>query len=578
MKFFRLLLTFQLIALCALLSAQTLSVESFRLLENDLTANTYGTMERDQNGEVAALIRVVTPEKGFVFDGGMMGIVATKQDVGEILVYVPHGLQKITIKHEQLGILRDYYFPVPIEKARTYEMKLLSGRLKTVVDDQLSAQFVIFHVTPANATVTIDGVSHIAETDGNVTQLLSYGDHEYRVELPGYNTDAGTITVGSEKITKEIVLTSSKAKITLNCSMEEAEIWVNEQRYGQGSWTGELAAGMYMVEVKRDGYQTRNMAITVSENEERTYTVPEPIPVYGHIQVQSTPIDATIFIDDVEVGQTPHLQGNVQGGNHKVTVRKEGYLDYETYVLVEDSKVAQVSARLVQNGQVPAAGNASRRRQTDTQTETAVTEKTDDRLDINKLREDVVNIKVPNYKKSCFYLGGMYVPGKLAAYGAQLGFYVGNFNVQGELGFHERSIQGYWISLSTDLQDKTATYAYDWKFNYTASGVIGFGIGIGHTMRLTPQAGFSVTQLKSINDELFQKSGDKEAKNTFYAGAVAAFKLEWIPSKHLSLFAAPSYMLPLKEGEIADYLDKNDKSVSKYADGFKVSMGLNVVF
>ena len=256
----------------------------------------------------------------------------------------------------------------------------------------------------------------------------------------------------------------------------------------------------------------------------------------------------------------------------------EGYLDYETYVLVEDSKVAQVSARLVQNGQVPAAGNASRRRQTDTQTETAVTEKTDDRLDINKLREDVVNIKVPNYKKSCFYLGGMYVPGKLAAYGAQLGFYVGNFNVQGELGFHERSIQGYWISLSTDLQDKTATYAYDWKFNYTASGVIGFGIGMGRTMRLTPQAGFSVTQLKSINDELFQKSGDKEAKKTFYAGAVAAFKLEWIPSKHLSLFVAPGYMLPLKEGEIADYLDKNDKSVSKYADGFKVSMGLNVVF
>ena len=82
------------------------------MLENDLTANTYGSMMRDQNGEVAALIRVVTPEKGFVFDGGMMGIVGTKQDVGEILVYVPHGIQKITVKHEQLGILRDYYFPI----------------------------------------------------------------------------------------------------------------------------------------------------------------------------------------------------------------------------------------------------------------------------------------------------------------------------------------------------------------------------------------------------------------------------------------------------------------------------------
>ena len=36
--------------------AQTFSVESFKLLDNDMTANTYGTMEYDQNGDVAALI------------------------------------------------------------------------------------------------------------------------------------------------------------------------------------------------------------------------------------------------------------------------------------------------------------------------------------------------------------------------------------------------------------------------------------------------------------------------------------------------------------------------------------------
>ena len=44
--------------------SQSMSVESFRLLENDLTANTYGTMERDQNGDVVALIKVVTSETG----------------------------------------------------------------------------------------------------------------------------------------------------------------------------------------------------------------------------------------------------------------------------------------------------------------------------------------------------------------------------------------------------------------------------------------------------------------------------------------------------------------------------------
>ena len=66
------------------LSAQNISVKSFRLLETDLTANTAGTMKRDQNNETAALIKVVTKETGFVFDGGMLGIVATMQKTGEL--------------------------------------------------------------------------------------------------------------------------------------------------------------------------------------------------------------------------------------------------------------------------------------------------------------------------------------------------------------------------------------------------------------------------------------------------------------------------------------------------------------
>ena len=46
-----------LIVFCqAIAMAQNISVASFKLLDSDLTANTTGTMERDQNGEVAALI------------------------------------------------------------------------------------------------------------------------------------------------------------------------------------------------------------------------------------------------------------------------------------------------------------------------------------------------------------------------------------------------------------------------------------------------------------------------------------------------------------------------------------------
>ena len=41
----------------------------------------------DQNGERAALIKIVTTERGFSFDGGTLGIVATEEHTGEIWLF-----------------------------------------------------------------------------------------------------------------------------------------------------------------------------------------------------------------------------------------------------------------------------------------------------------------------------------------------------------------------------------------------------------------------------------------------------------------------------------------------------------
>lgn len=108
-------------------SSRGLSIVSFKLLETDLTANTRGTERLDQNGEKAALIKIVTPEKGFSFDGGLMGIVGTEPKISELWLYVPPRAQKLTISHPRFGKIHDYYYPVSIQSGRTYEMKLDAG-------------------------------------------------------------------------------------------------------------------------------------------------------------------------------------------------------------------------------------------------------------------------------------------------------------------------------------------------------------------------------------------------------------------------------------------------------------------
>ena len=61
-----------LIILALLLSfltanSQNIRVSSFKNLESDLTARAYGTSKMDMNGERAALIKIVTPERDFTF-------------------------------------------------------------------------------------------------------------------------------------------------------------------------------------------------------------------------------------------------------------------------------------------------------------------------------------------------------------------------------------------------------------------------------------------------------------------------------------------------------------------------------
>ncbi len=94
--------------------SQNISVKSFQPLPYDGTASSLEGKRIDQNGQVAALIKVMTTETGFVFEGGRLGIVDTKQEAGEIWVWVPRASRKITIKHPRLGVLRDYMFPIEI--------------------------------------------------------------------------------------------------------------------------------------------------------------------------------------------------------------------------------------------------------------------------------------------------------------------------------------------------------------------------------------------------------------------------------------------------------------------------------
>ena len=305
-------------------AAQTLSVASFNLLPNDLTANMAGTQEKDQNGDVAALIKVVTSQTGFSFEGGAAGIVKIKQEVGEIWVYVPHGIKKITIKHPQLGVLRDYYFPCAIEAAKTYEMALTSGEVRTVVTQDAGGSFLAMSVTPKNAGVYIDDVLQANDGTGEYLQVLPYGEHQYRVEAGNYMPDAGVVQVGKDKTVLNVSLKSALATLNVATTTPGTEIYVNEKKKGTDMWSGSIGAGTYVLEGRLAGHRSQKMSVTVAKQEEKTVTLPALEAMYGVLNVNYKPVGTEVWLDGKMLGTSPDMLKNILVGSHKVELKKSG--------------------------------------------------------------------------------------------------------------------------------------------------------------------------------------------------------------------------------------------------------------
>ena len=247
---------------------QELKVESFRPLVNDLTANTFGTIEYDQNGKPAALIKVVLTETGFVFDAGMLGIVKTIEQPGEIWVYVPAGLKRITIAHPDFGILRDYELPVSIERARTYEM-----RLKTIRPDRSTADLtptvnVTFDNPAENSGIYLNGAFM---GTGSWSGLVSASTFVLEVKQEGFVTYSTTITIDADKSEQTItvpVLEPVKGQIMANSNPEGATVFMDGLLKGKSPMLIEsLVAGTYNFEFHSRGFRPYTIAMTVKTDE-----------------------------------------------------------------------------------------------------------------------------------------------------------------------------------------------------------------------------------------------------------------------------------------------------------------------
>ena len=270
MKKFTYLMIAMLLGLMA--HAQDMSVKTFKLLPNDQTATEEGGKRMDQNGQAAALIKIITTERGFGFEGGALGIVDALQQSDQVWVWVPYGARKITIKHPLFGVLRDYRFPIEIQSGKTYEMVLDNKKSVQGGSTELTKQFLSFRVTPPDATLEVEDEVWPLDADGVAERVVEFGKYHYRVYADNYQTDAGIAKVNnpdqSTSITVNLLSTSGWIEFVSTPSSIGAEAYVDQVKIGQVPCTSNsVSAGNHEVELRRIGYKTLKQNVTLKEGE-----------------------------------------------------------------------------------------------------------------------------------------------------------------------------------------------------------------------------------------------------------------------------------------------------------------------
>ena len=206
-------------------------------------------------------------------------------------------------------------------------------------------QFVLFNVEPKSAVVTINN-NHYPLQDGSMSIVLASGRYDYTVTAVGYHSQSGTFTVAGSTVDKRVTLIEDSAKVTISVA-DNAEIWINGTMKGTGSWSGTLNSGAYIFEARKAGCKSSKISKQISSSAAaQSITLPAPTPIVGTLIVASTPVGASVSVDNKAVGTTPLKLGDVFTGTRTLKISKAGYADFTQSITITEGKATTINATL----------------------------------------------------------------------------------------------------------------------------------------------------------------------------------------------------------------------------------------
>jgi hypothetical protein len=202
-------------------------------------------------------------------------------------------------------------------------------------------------------------------TDGNyqgkspLTVTLYPGSHSFRVTLPGYTDYSTSVYVNANTNQRLSAAMVPALSGTVIVASQPGAAFMDSTAQGSIKPSGSLSlynipGGDHLFKVTAPGYSDWINTMYVQPNTVTTITAsltaagpkPAPAPATGGFTIVSTPSGADIYVDNLFLGYTPATPQGIVAGQHQVTLKYAGYVDYSSFATVNAGQTTPLAISL----------------------------------------------------------------------------------------------------------------------------------------------------------------------------------------------------------------------------------------
>ena len=218
---------------------------------------------------------------------------------------------------------------------------------KTVIEKSLRPNFGYINISTSpeqGAKVFVDD-DYIGESP-ITTDKLESGMHTVRVMKDMYKMKEQTFTVNDGQTTNaNITMAANFVNVTVNTD-SQSDIYVDEEYKGKGRWTGRLSDGSHIFEARKANHKASEKTIDLVLGKNETITLEAPKPISGSIEINSSPMEANIYIDGKSYGTTPNYINEIIIGTHELKIEKQGCTTITKTINVKEGETLMVNEKL----------------------------------------------------------------------------------------------------------------------------------------------------------------------------------------------------------------------------------------